>query len=671
MRKSAEEKILPTLTVRAFVTGLVFSLLVIVVGTLTYYWGNTYTIMIVKPIYTPAFWTAIYIPMTLLALAPTFLTACIPKKLRFSGAELALIYSMINISLFTTYSVGVPLFFFRGIPSWSSTMTNSILQNASPVLAPKDVDVLENMITGGVPVPWSEWTTPLLYWMFSTITFAFYFLFLADLLRRQYVEIESLAFPLAKYPTTLIEMTKSRDGRTGFFRDYLFYVSVFIAFIIGFLQTSPMIKGGAFTGGLTINTTTFQQTQKIFLMKGWRIFPNWSPWLIGFCLLLPTDVLATFLVSHVIFQIVIPQILFQQRTINLFQAILEGWYASTPAEIPRWGNSGLFLGLLVGIAFYPVFMQRKAFIRSIRNFISGAPAEEGVLSDRVIWAGTILFGLLWLASLVTMGLPIEWSLYTLLFVSILNTAASRVRAETGGTYGGMSHGSLESRQLWAWPAIDGGLANNPTGTIAFIGVGHSYGTLSSGSGLYGIGSMQVMENALENYNVGKLTKARPKDLFIGQLTAILLSAIIVLPLTLWVAYTYGLQFGGPEPIYPVMDSYNVYNTKSFAIPKPNDFVYYTFGAGIALTIALYVLRGIFPWLFLTPSGFLLGITNGAIHLFFPAIIALVVKYIIIRIGGVGLFERRVMPVAIGLMAGYGLSYGLCALLTVLINLGYL
>ena len=79
--------------------------------------------------------------------------------------------------------------------------------------------------------------------------------------------------------------------------------------------------------------------------------------------------------------------------------------------------------------------------------------------------------------------------------------------------------------------------------------------------------------------------------------------------------------------------------------------------GVVVIFLLFFLRGKFKWFLLSPIGFFLGASLPAYWT--PVLISLVAKYLIIRVGGVELYESKGKPIALGLIVGWGVCWLLC------------
>ncbi|RLI41971.1 hypothetical protein DRO64_06860 [Candidatus Bathyarchaeota archaeon] len=96
------------LTARAFIFGIILSIICAIIGTATCYRGEyQYSSLInLAKIATWHEFDHIFLRIAYVALLPAFITALLPKGLRFSEAELVVIYSMIA-TVVPMYSIGI------------------------------------------------------------------------------------------------------------------------------------------------------------------------------------------------------------------------------------------------------------------------------------------------------------------------------------------------------------------------------------------------------------------------------------------------------------------------------------------------------------------------------------------------------------------------------------
>jgi len=92
-------------------------------------------------------------------------------------------------------------------------------------------------------------------------------------------------------------------------------------------------------------------------------------------------------------------------------------------------------------------------------------------------------------------------------------------------------------------------------------------------------------------------------------------------------------------------------------------------AGFVLILAIWWLRMRFPWFFIDPTAFTASVAVGLIWTWTSALIALILRLVLIRVMGVKRFEDYVLPIATGIALGFGapiLIAGLVEFFTVIL-----
>jgi signal transduction histidine kinase len=92
-------------------------------------------------------------------------------------------------------------------------------------------------------------------------------------------------------------------------------------------------------------------------------------------------------------------------------------------------------------------------------------------------------------------------------------------------------------------------------------------------------------------------------------------------------------------------------------------------AGLVLVFAVWWLRMRFPWFFIDPTALTMSMAVGLIWTWLFALIALILRVILIRVMGVKRFEEYVIPIGAGAALGFGapiIVTGLIELFTVVL-----
>ena len=165
--------------------------------------------------------------------------------------------------------------------------------NAQPV-----VDGYYKKLHAGEGLPWSLWLTPVLSWGLLSFLVLFAFLCLTAILRKQWVDSEKLAFPLAQLP---LEIAGDQD-RPAFFRNRVMWLGALLPIAIYTVKWLHQVYPSVPDVTIQWNLSDYV-TNPPWNSVAWSVMFILSFAAIGFFFLLPTDVLFSiwffFLLSRV------------------------------------------------------------------------------------------------------------------------------------------------------------------------------------------------------------------------------------------------------------------------------------------------------------------------------------------------------------------------------------
>jgi len=587
------------------------------------------------------------------------------KSQKFTPSEYALIYTMMLVAFYATgpgfYSA---VYCFLGLGAAAFAIGDPNLTwffNSVPSLwvPPGKSEIFNGALYGGSAVPWNVWMGPIAFWFAFMISYCFMFVFMAALLRRLYVDVEALQFPLAHGAVELINSSATKN-RPSLFSNKWLWIGFFGGFMLELGEVIHFwyqgVKAYRWVVDLTptVSVTTLPWATAVFCF---------DPWVIGFGYLLPMDILMSTTVFTLVFNWILPPALawsgFVPSTapstgyLNMWGGTY-GW-GGTWATLPE-GWHGIWFGSLIGIVIWSLWAGRGQVV-NIFKWIVNPPKDleaEEPLPYKLLWAGVILFALVQVGLLSASGIPVTWTFVFLFLMSICYLSYAVVRAESGWVYGG-----YDSCHWWPWAyslvmaALSIGMNENLIG-ITFM---------FSGLLLYWSGQWwHPLPHCLESYKIGQLTNTKTRDLLSGQLIAYIVSFAVGMPLLVISLYTFGLisRFkwsalqnwsGGWE----ISWGNTVGVSKIYFVGGLPTSPTYILGilAGAIVSIILYAVRLFLPVFPLHPA----GIPNALLTagLAFPAyLISWIIKKVTIRVYGTAFYEEKGLPLAVGLVASQGL-----------------
>jgi hypothetical protein len=523
---------------------------------------------------------------------------------------------------------------------------------------PKDPRVIEMAWRGKLPgeaVDWGAWTPAILFIWLSSLTWLLFVVFIVfGLIGYQWVEVERLTFPMA-IPTTYIIVRSSEGERSPLFdfkesESKAFWIAFIVGLVIGgvpiMAEVIPAIPvGGAFQWGEMPMSFPFipavfgpgAHAQATFIIHQTMLF-----------LLVPFDVLWTGFLIWVIFGLI-----YQPLGVRM------GWLPYTPG-VEYWSNwwfgyrppfpYSFFAtaGLGTGVALYSLWIARDR-LRKLASAIKGSDVLEDGLSLKLMGWGLLGSAIFFLIFWTAVGVPFVAAIMLLVTWFIWQIAHARVQAEVWW------HDPCYWAYVfyWIYPAGAGWLWGTEIPT-------RSAGWLMTDTAITLLGEwtprhFPMSSGFLTNYYyVVRRTRTSLKDAFyISVITAVLCSLISTIT-ALWLANHIGLSksalTGYASYIAWYTSDKGITSTGAFTIP--NEHVVTWTIIGIITAFALYFIRMKWPAFIINPVAAIPAFWLME-FMWLASLVALVVKYILVRALGVARFERYVTPIAAGVAIGYG------------------
>lgn len=609
--------------------------------------------------------TAIF-AVVLVALLVPFLARLHPR-LALSRVQVLLVY------IFLTFSV--PFASFGGVRAFFPCLT-ALGYFATPGnqferywsylpawLVPKQPDLIRQYYEGSDDgrVPWAAWAEPLLLWALFFLALFFTVLGLMMLLRRQWIAVERLTFPLLYLP---LQITAGLGrGPTGdaspvalFFRNPLMW----LGFSVGFLYNLSNILH-AFNPAVPAIPPWYNLGQ-IFTEKPLDALQpltfDLMPHAIGLGYLMPLEIAFSVWVFY-----------FALKALNVTARIVGYERAGFPFYHAQSEGAYLALGLVL------LWMAR----RSLGAGRKGNEGTEGERGGAKWWEGGVVgtaspanlscgFCLeRWAGSIFALGLAslLVWSvqagmslsLATLYFVVILLFVLvyARIRAEAGPPF------------VWLYPY--GGqkdVLTNVLGSPGLLAVGgvRSLTLLSTFSWLarhylpVGMGAY-----TMDGFKLAQETNESPHRLSLALALAVLVGFACASWSHLSAYYRYGANIvEGASGLadYRTAVAVDDYATMSRAVqqPTPPDLLKVMFTAlGFGVAVGLSFLRFRFLRFPLHPLGYVIGTAYESHSPYWgPFFLVWLLKLTILRLGGARLY-KQLIPAFLGLALGHFLVAG--------------
>jgi hypothetical protein len=600
-------------TRRAVLIGLIlvpFNVYWVIVAELRWY-----VILTLNPLFvTPIFYLFLLVGANLLLRrhAPRF---------ALTTGELVTIYLMLVMScVIATHDFIINLMSNIGWPRWNATAQNNWEVTLFPRL-PRwllvwDKDLLAGAFKGNgslyrLPVL-KMWLAPLAFWSLLILTIGWTCLCLNALLRKAWVDQTRLAFPIVRLPLALTEEDTPRST----------------------LRSRALWAGFAFAACLDLLNglhdwypgLPYFQTRAAPLLfpnppwnASWPLFITWYPFAVGLAFLVPLDVSFSCWFFYLFMK--------AQSVIGYQMG-----YGDVP-DFPYVSEQGI--GAWYAFGLFLLYNTRKYLYGVVRKALTGRGESDAgePMSYRAAFfgalAGMAVFFAFWCAA----GMSPLWALVVMATYFLLAISITRVRAEAGGQHTVWDLEPLRLFRLFDSRALG-------PGNLTAAAMSHWYWRLNRS---------HVMPSQLEGFRLAQEHGLKLRSLVAPMLLALALATVCGMWACLHVFYGEGaLAKCQGFAIWTNVESYDWLNNSLTSGFKAEAGRWGAIGSAAGLVVLLSWLRARFAWFPFHPLGYCIG--PGLIWLWFPFFLAWLIKFFILRYGGLKLY-RRALPFFLGLVLG--------------------
>jgi len=511
-----------------------------------------------------------------------------------------------------------------------------------------------NGLLPGEAIDWGAWLAPLFYWTFWFITWTIWSYLLAFMLRKQMVEVERLPFAMV-LPSALpiLWSTEPKESPWNIFNLKNITAKIFwVAAIIGFFCTFsdiinyfiPAVPASGEWTTIYVNLNTMTRS----ILPGASFYGIILLPRIPVFALCSTDVLLSGVLAWFAMMIVYPAI-----------GVRIGMLPYTPGwEDNPWQygqnigpirsiyavNTGITLGIGVWILFIARDHIKQIFASLIAKGKSTAVTEEQGVKYSLVALSFIALSIIMLLIMVASGVPAIIAILFLLCFFII---------EAGNTYSMGEYPWLtDNNWLMAPLGYYTGLAMGLWGTEMPNPSVSAARTVAFAS-FFNVRYISYHGHELCGaFKVADITKTKAKDVLIMMIICAIVSGVFANVFSVWWINRHGMKnlsynipFGGLS---------DAYVRSSFVITS-DIFLSHTIG-GLLITLLIFALRLRFTWFILNPLGIALALFSPTWYAFPNMLIALLIRWLSIRIGGIKFFEEKVVPFLIGWTCGYSINY---------------
>ena len=481
----------------------------------------------------------------------------------------------------------------------------------------------------GDPIPWAPWIPVLFWWFVAALGMGMTGFFASTLFYRQWLENERLIFPLSKFPSDLLE--QSERGR-------LPDVMKKGVFWIGFACTAGVLFwniAGYFV--LHMPRVPLFDTLGTHVVHIGRGFPAYHlrvhPLLMGLAYHCPLNLLFTFWILY-------PLDILKQGLMNRigFSVGLEGQPA-TPSHISTLeANGALFF--LVG---WSIWIARHHLKETCRKaFSSRRKADDGApVSYRTAWLGLFFSGTFMLGLFMSIGFSLPLAIFHALITGAAYFGVTKYSAATGFVFLRPPSAKGHAVVNWLW-----GTGNMTPGDLSGMAI-------LNNQGFAGGGTARMLSIPATPHFFRLLGDAlRRNPLVWGALPVALLTAFVAtMGTSIHLSYVEGRLnlSSGPSGWGKFLGMIPVLEGASVTRFDTQKWLVWIFG-GAEAGFLTFMMSRFSNWP-IHPLGIAFPQFYG-----FSIFLVWLPKYLIVRYGGVTLFQRS-LPFWYGFLVGYLVGVG--------------
>jgi len=515
------------------------------------------------------------------------------------------------------------------------------------ILAPEDYEALRAYYYGGI-FNLAAWLPSMMFWSAWGIVWYIGGLFWSYWLRKPLVEIEKLPF-VEVIPTNYLltwNETKTSSGKKllfdlGQFSTRLLWIGTIIGFILvlpdvlSFWAPMPTIRQLYF---YTIDLRSLTDS----ILPGAAFVGTVATVQLGIFYLVPMDFLLTSVLLWLVFCVVYPVVgvasgilPYQKGT---WPQSLYG-YTTGPFKFAYWGSLSA-----IGIGIVMIWRYRAHFAKILKSAFGPSESDEG-LSYRFIASGSILFFILAIVIQVIAGVPLIPALFWVIWWILFQYGWIR---EQGDVQEFMTDTPVYIRTAYD-VGIWTGSWGNPPDSRSLTPV------LLWGPGFAGARMQPATPvNQFKVYRIAADHGLVAKDVFYITIVIIAFMSIFGSIFHPWYQTIVGGASKASGIIYGQWGLGTVDSYVAGTVTGPSSLEQWIYIViGIIVALICYELRARFAWFFINPSAFIaMGVLNSW---WYNTVIALVLKYLTLKIGGSKAYENYGVPLAVGYTIGYGLG----------------
>jgi hypothetical protein len=590
-------------------------------------------------------------PFILILLTAAISRAGFLKKLKTSTV-VYLYMAAVSVAWYTDYAATSE--WYAGVWHNRRFYPDVTMQYVPWYLAPP-TEYVERLITGGM-IDWGVWSAPILYW---TILHVVFYLFMASIItifRRNWIDIEKVPFTHVLASHEILKYTFKEESTASKLAKP-FIIGVLLGLVVQIpIYMTVMFPWFPDVYGWRANTCGhggywIPAGSPLSSVVGLSMFQK-HPVFIAIGYLVPLSTLFSTWFFHLVYIIAVQVafILGYYTGLDTIGGCGRAWCGTVT---PNFGEPFKFMALsYVGGSTALTLIYLLLNWRYIRDTLLAALGKgplkgyegEEAMTYRQAYTLLLISIVLIMVVLLGWGMGPATSIILIFTVFIFWIANTRVWGLAGCTLQGAEHGNAFYR-LFVWPQ-----APQPP-TMEFMASAYLSEWLVDVPKSFGGAALSFAAG----YKMASLTGVRTREAFKVVLIAGILGYPIVMATYVFMCHTFGLA---KLPVWAesTYDSLidRCGNPDNWNVRPGTEPWWPNFLAGFIIVALLSWLHARFIWFPLEPIGFILGTSYMSIlwGVWFPFLIAWIMKTLTLRVGGTKGYEEFGIPVAVGFIAGY-------------------
>jgi len=518
--------------------------------------------------------------------------------------------------------------------------------------APSREALVPFMTTGGPISP--EWIPVIIYWSIFMITVWFCLTGFSIFLRYQWIEVEQLPYP---YVQTAIEFIGALEEPKGS-KVKLILVSAlvgFIFFLLYFLRGNfpwlpdiygwynPNTHNVAYYGTLRPQTVFPSLYQSVVGLT--QI--TYNPFYIALALLVPLDTLFSASFFYIVYILIGTQIAYIMGYYTGIETASDGTRADMLRHIPPINITGFVEhGVLPTILIMAILLNYKSVIvRPLKLALGKGSSDELEKKEPTSYRTALIIIVASSIALLTMLLIsgfdfVDGLIYVVVSIIIYQLSYARVR----GFAGPIPVGDRVAPWFFRWHYPNVKMPDVPRSFFLYGISGHY---LTDTNSMLGHTALPI----LENWRIASNLNVDNRNMFKVMCATVLIAPFI--GFTTFVVVGHYIGIARSTRIGMFWDS-SSYGTPSYVYTRPSPPPIWPWVvSGALLTVVLAYMHFKFAWWPLEPVGLFIGCGGPGVKigLAWVFIIAYIIKYITIKIGGAKAYSETMVPIVIGFVAG--------------------